>query len=69
LTFDLPVSPELVLVSPPEEAALARRLLPEPEVAVPPAAARVRTFGTVAFWAVCVANCLAPFALSAVAAS
>jgi hypothetical protein len=67
--LDLPVSPELVLVSPPEQAALARELLPDPAAPAAPPAQHVRALGVAAFWAFCVANCVAPFALSAAAAS
>jgi hypothetical protein len=63
LALDLPLSPELVLVSPPEEALLARQLLPEPAPAQPRAAAPRRSFGVYAFSAFCVANSLAPFVL------
>jgi hypothetical protein len=63
---ELPLSPELVLVSTPEEARLARRLLPDPEPAALPTAAapRARPFpvGAVLFSAFCLANCVVPFA-------
>ena len=66
------VSPELVLVSPPEVASLARALLPDP--APPPRrpAAQTRgsgSFGAVSFFVFALANCLIPFALAALLAS
>jgi hypothetical protein len=73
LAAELPLSPELVLVSPPEVASLARQLLGDPEQAPRPiaAAARARSsrVGVAAFSAFCLANCLVPFAVAAVAAS
>jgi hypothetical protein len=64
LALDLPLSPELVLVSPPEEALLARQLLPEPVVAQPRVVPATRSLGMYAFSAFCVANSLAPFVLA-----
>ena len=65
---ELPLSPELVLVSTPEEARLARRLLPDPEPAARPVAAlpraRSRPVGLFVFSALCLANCLVPFAVT-----
>jgi hypothetical protein len=66
------LSPELVLVSPPEVASLARQLLPDPVPAPRLSAAptRARTsFGAVSFFAFALANCLIPFALAALLAS
>jgi hypothetical protein len=65
---EMPLSPELVLVSPPEVARLARRLLPDPAPAPRPipAAPRARfSPGVAAFYVFCIANTLAPFALAA----
>ena len=71
LVAELPVSPELVLVATPEEARLARRLLPDPEPAARATAAapRARSLpaGAVTFGVVCLANCVVPFALTVVA--
>jgi hypothetical protein len=71
-----PISPELVLVSPPEVARLAREALPDPVVAPrvpaeprPVAAARRVPVGAAAFWVLCVANALAPLGLAIVALS
>jgi hypothetical protein len=73
LSAELPLSPELVLVSPPEVASLARLLLddPEPATGLIAAATRARSsrIGVTAFSALCLANCVAPFALAIVAAS
>jgi hypothetical protein len=69
LALDPPLSPELVLVSPPEVAALARERLPDPPAfEARTAAGRARTAAVVAFSTFCVATCLTPFVLSAVAA-
>jgi hypothetical protein len=73
VTVELPLSPELVLVSPPEVASLARQLLsdPEPAMRLPAAAPRVSAsrVGVAAFYAFCLTNCLTPFAVAAFAAS
>jgi hypothetical protein len=71
LAAELPLSPELVLVSPPEVASLARTLLPDPEpapkaIAVAPRA-RVSRAGVAGFYAFCFANSLAPLVLALVA--
>ena len=70
VSAELPLSPELVLVSPPEVASLARQLLGDPEQAPRPTAAAARAtpsrLGLAAFYAFCVANCLAPLAITAV---
>jgi hypothetical protein len=61
------VSPELVLVSPPEVAARARRLLSDPVRAVPspePACTR-RAFAV--FYSVCLIGTLGPLLLAVVA--
>jgi hypothetical protein len=72
LAAELPLSPELVLVSPPEVASLARRLLEHPVQATGPTAAATRAnsskVGAAVFSALCAANCLVPFALAALAA-
>ena len=70
LHLELPLSPELVLVSPPEVASLARGLLAEPASRLTAAAPRARPsrLGVAVFWAFCVANCAVPFALAALAA-
>ena len=67
LTTELPLSPELVLVSPPEVASLARRLLgdPEPVPRLTAAAPRARSRrGVGLFYAFCVANCVTPFVVT-----
>jgi hypothetical protein len=72
VTTELPLSPELVLVSPPEVANLARRLLEHPVQTAGPTAAATRatsTLGAALFSAFCAANCLVPFAVAAVAAT
>ncbi len=67
LAPELPLSPELVLVSPPEVASRARQLLPDPEPATRLLAAAPRaetsSFGAAAFLAFALANCLTPFVL------
>ena len=72
LTTELPLSPELVLVSPPEVASLARRLLEDPVPATGPIAAATRAtsskLAAALFLAFCAANCLVPFALAAAVA-
>jgi hypothetical protein len=71
LATELPLSPELVLVSPPEVASLARRLLEDPVRATGPTAAATRAnssrVGGALFAAFCAANCLLPFAVAAAA--
>ena len=63
------ISPELVLVSPPEVAARARRLLPGPMRPPTPAEPAVvlsrKSFA--AFYTVCVAGTLGPLLLAAIA--
>ena len=70
-TVDEPLSPELVLVAPPELAAAARRLLPETPFVLPvPYAAELATgsgLGFLIFVAVCVLTTVGPFALALVA--
>ena len=72
VAVELPLSPELVLVSPPEVASLARQLLgdPEPAVTLTAAASRASSsrVGVAAFYAFCLANCLTPFAVAVLAA-
>ena len=63
------VSPELVLVAPPDIARLAREQLPLPWQVWPPATASAETGGSTrlaiaAFGVVCVLNSLAPVALA-----
>jgi hypothetical protein len=66
------LSPELVLVSPPDEAGLARLALPAyppfaPVRAVPPRRNRIRfDRGFATFCFVCVSATMAPFALAVV---
>jgi hypothetical protein len=73
LATELPLSPELVLVSPPEVASLARALLGDPAPPPRPTAAATRAIpsrlSVTLFSAFCAANCLVPFAVAAVAAS
>jgi hypothetical protein len=68
LTAELPLSPELVLVSPPEVASLARQLLADPEPAPRLSADATRaqsaSLGAIAFGAFCLANCVTPFAIA-----
>lgn len=61
------ISPELVLVSPPEVAARARRLLPDPVRAMPKpdSVGARRSFAL--FYAACVAGTLGPLLLAVVA--
>jgi len=61
------VSPELVLVSPPEDAARARRLLPDPVRAVPSSDSAAARHGSALFYAACVAGTLGPLLLAVVA--
>jgi hypothetical protein len=61
------VSPELVLVSPPEVAARARRLLSDPVRAVPKAEPPFTRRAFAVFYAVCVAGTLGPLLLAVVA--
>jgi hypothetical protein len=60
------VSPELVLVSPPEVAARARRLLPDSVRAVPAAQPAYTRGAFAVFYAVCVAGTLGPLLLAVV---
>ena len=73
VTVELPLSPELVLVSPPEVASLARQALGDPGPARRPTAAATRAYpsrvGVALFSAFCAANCLTPFAVAVFAAS
>jgi hypothetical protein len=73
LATELPLSPELVLVSPPEVASLARQQLGDPAPARRPSAAATRAtssrLGEALFSAFCAANCLVPFAVAALVAS
>jgi hypothetical protein len=72
LAAEPPLSPELVLVSSPEVASLARQLLPDPVPAARLTAAAPRakasSVGAVAFLAFALANSLTPFVIAAVAA-
>jgi hypothetical protein len=72
VAVELPLSPELVLVSPPEVASLARQLLGDPEPAATLSAAAPRAnasrVGVAVFYAFCLANCLTPFAVAVLAA-
>ena len=72
---DAVISPELILVSPPEVAAAARRALPDPAILFvappaaptaapePPAAHDRFSRGSVAFTTLLALNCLLPFLL------
>jgi hypothetical protein len=69
---DAVVSPELILVSPPEVAAAARRALPDPATFLEAAPTIVRrspathgrfSRGSVAFTTLLALNCLLPFLL------
>jgi hypothetical protein len=72
VTAELPLSPELVLVSPPEVASLARQLLGDPEPAMRSTAAATRASSSrlpgVVFSVFCAANCLVPFAFAVLVA-
>jgi hypothetical protein len=57
------LSPELVLVLPPEEARRARERLPEPAVAAPPLRRKPARLGSILFALGCLANCAIPTAL------
>jgi hypothetical protein len=61
------ISPELVLVSSPEVAARARRLLPDPVRAVPRSDSTGAQRGFALFYAACVAGTLGPLLLAVVA--
>ena len=63
------LSPELVLVSPPEVAARARRLLPDPVRAVTPTSAPepAPLSGFALFYAACIAGTIGPLLLALVA--
>ncbi len=59
------LSPELVLVSPPEVAARARRLLTDPvQPAYRPATATVSRQAVALFYAVCIAGTIGPLVLA-----
>ena len=66
-----PLSPELVLVSPPELAAMARRLLPQSPFVVPVASRAEPSpplgLGFLAFVAVCLVATVGPFLLAILA--
>jgi hypothetical protein len=70
-TVEEPLSPELVLVAPPDLAAAARRLLPDTPFVLPVSGAAEASIryglGFVAFVAVCVVATLGPFALALIA--
>jgi hypothetical protein len=61
------LSPELVLVSRPEDAARARRLLPDPVRVVPRSDSAAARHGSALFYAACVAGTLGPLLLAVVA--
>jgi hypothetical protein len=61
------LSPELVLVSSPEVAARARRLLSDPVRAVPPAESAPTRRAFALFYAVCLAGTIGPLLLAVVA--
>jgi hypothetical protein len=61
------VSPELVLVSPPDFAAEARRILPAPLPLAYKAPARISQRAVALFYVSCVAGTLGPLALAYVA--
>jgi hypothetical protein len=56
------LSPELVLVSPPELAAEARRLVPDPGIYAPSFAVSRRAMGV--FYACCLAGTVGPLLLA-----
>jgi hypothetical protein len=66
-----PLSPELVLVAPPDLAAAARRLLPETPFVLPVSGAAELSagygLGFVVFVLVCVLTTVGPFALALIA--
>jgi hypothetical protein len=70
-TYDEPLSPELVLVSPPDLAAAARRLLPETSFVLPVSrAAEIATpygLGFAVFVLLCLVTTLGPFTLAVIA--
>jgi hypothetical protein len=61
------VSPELVLVSPPEDAARARRVLRDPVHTVPRSGPAPAGHGSALFYAACIAGTLGPLLLAVVA--
>jgi len=61
------VSPELVLVSPPKDAARARRLLRDPVHTVPRSGSAAGRRGSALFYAACIAGTLGPLLLAVVA--
>jgi hypothetical protein len=61
---DLPLSPELVLVSPPDLARRARAGLPEPALASGPREVELSRGEVAAAYAVALAVTLVPFALT-----
>jgi hypothetical protein len=69
--FEGPFSPELVLVSPPELAALARQLLPQSPFVLPVPLQAERSpslgLGFVAFAAVCLVATVGPLLLAILA--
>ncbi len=70
-SLDEPLSPELVLVAPPELAERARRLLPESPLALRVSESRGATArlepGLVAFVGGCIASTVGPFVLALLA--
>ncbi len=66
--FDEPLSPELVLVAPPELANHARELLPEIPPVLPARSASIRLGpGFLVFFAACIAGTVGPFMLALLA--